>query len=96
MSEFTMDEYRNMDKYLSKFTRCGLAKFTLMIVTCAVTGGKFFPSVWNMIDFGYLFTSGHFPPPKGGGKASVQSKNHCFLPPRGGENNGLLNRYNFG
>ena len=51
MSEFTMDEYRNMDKYLSKFTRCGLAKFTPLIVTCAVTGGKFFPSVWNMIDW---------------------------------------------
>ena len=52
MSEFTMDEYRNMDKYLSKFTRYGLAKFTPLIVTRAVTGGKFFPSVWNMIDFG--------------------------------------------
>lgn len=40
MSEFTMDEYRNMDKFLSKFTRYGLAKFTPLIVTCAITGGN--------------------------------------------------------
>lgn len=36
----TIDEYRNMSKYLSKLSRYGLAKFTPLIVTCAITGGN--------------------------------------------------------
>lgn len=40
MSDLTIDEYRNVDKYLNSFAKYGLAKFTPLIVTCAITGGN--------------------------------------------------------
>lgn len=40
MSEHTIDDYRNVNKYLDKLARYGLAKFEPLIVTCAITGGN--------------------------------------------------------
>lgn len=40
MSGFTIDEYRDVNKYLDKFGRYGCAKFTPLIITCAITGGN--------------------------------------------------------
>ena len=40
MSDLTIDNYRNVNKYLDKLARYGLAKFTPLIVTCAITGGN--------------------------------------------------------
>lgn len=40
VKDFLIQDYRNVDKYLNKLSRSGLANFSPLIVTCALTGGN--------------------------------------------------------
>ena len=40
LKNYLMDEYRDTNKYLDKFSRSGLSAFAPLIVSCAITGGN--------------------------------------------------------